>query len=91
MATVFMVKNRTPHDKKPFFPDKEPEFTAIPKECVLSLTKQYYTITPFPDQDKKGYSCLRKLSLIINKEPRKCTVEPFNPTLPPTDHWAYNS
>jgi hypothetical protein len=59
MATVFVVKNRAPHDKKPFFPDKEPEFTAIYKEYILLLTKQYYTITPFPDQDKKGYSCLR--------------------------------
>ena len=26
----------------------------IVNECVLLLTKQCYTITPFPDQDKKG-------------------------------------
>ena len=50
--------------RKPLFPDEEPEFTAIPKECVLLLTKQYYTITPFPDQDKKGYSCLRRFELL---------------------------
>ena len=58
MATVFVVKNRAPHGRKPFFADEEPEFTAIPKECALLLTKQYHTITPFPDQDKKDDSCL---------------------------------
>ena len=46
MATVFVVKNRIPHSRKPFF-DEEPEFTAIPKGCALLLTKQYYTIPPF--------------------------------------------
>ena len=58
MATVFVVKNRAPHGRKPFFADEKPDFTAIPKECALLLTKQYYTITPFPDQDKKDDSCL---------------------------------
>ena len=58
MATVFVVKNRAPHGRNPFFADEEPEFTAIPKECALLLTKQYHTITPFPDQDKKDDSCL---------------------------------
>ena len=58
MVTVFIVKNRAPHGRKPFFFDVEPEFTAIPKECVLLLTKRYYTITPSPEQDKKGRGML---------------------------------
>jgi hypothetical protein len=48
MATVFVVKNCAFHGRKPFFPDEEPESAAIKKECVLLLTKQYYTITTFP-------------------------------------------
>ena len=44
--------------QKTFFADEKADFTAIPKECALLLTKQYYTITPFPDQDKKDDSCL---------------------------------
>ena len=47
-ATVFVVKNRASHGRKPFFADEEPDFTAIPKECALLLTKQYYTITSPP-------------------------------------------
>ena len=31
----------------------EPVFATIYKECVLSLTKQYSTITPFPDEYEK--------------------------------------
>ena len=46
--------------KKNLFFDEQPEFIAIPKECVLLLTKQYYTITLFPDQEKKEkLSCPR--------------------------------
>ena len=58
MATVFIVENRAPYGRNPFFADEEPEFTAIHKECVLLLTEQYYTITPSPEQDKKGRGTL---------------------------------
>jgi len=54
MTTVFAAKNRAPHSKKTFLPDKEPVFAVICKECVLLLTKQYSTITPLPDQHRKG-------------------------------------
>ncbi len=47
MTTVFVVKNCAPHGASPSFPDKEPEFVTIYKVCVLLLTKQYYTRTPF--------------------------------------------
>ena len=67
-ATVFVVKNRAPHGRKPFFADEKPDFTAIPKECALLLTKQYYTITPFPDQDKKDDSCLTVRSVCCPSE-----------------------
>ena len=54
MATVFVVKNRAPHGRKPFFADEKADFTAIPKECALLLTKQYYTITPLPGSGQEG-------------------------------------
>ena len=48
MATVFMVKNRAPHGKKPSSSDEEPDFAAIHKECALLLIKLYFTITTPP-------------------------------------------
>ena len=77
MATVFVVKNRAPHGRKPFFADEEPEFTAIPKECALLLTKQYYTITSFPDQDKKDDSCLtvRSVCCLPRNKPKPAGVD----------------
>ena len=53
MTTVFVAKNPALHSKKTFFPSVELVFATIYKECVLSLTKQYSTITPFPDEYEK--------------------------------------
>ena len=49
MTTVFAAKNRAPHSKKTFLPNKEPVFAVIHKEYVLLLTKQYSTIPPLPE------------------------------------------
>ncbi len=56
MVTVFAVKNRAPHDEKPFFFYEKPELAAIPKECVLLLTKQYYTRTPLSNSPIRLFS-----------------------------------
>lgn len=87
-TTVFVAKNCAPHDRKSFFPYEEPEFAAFYKGCVLSLTKQYYTITPFLYCHKKWNSssgsfsqkkrvCRNKILLTNrHKSGTDCTASP---------------